>query len=198
MSNQSLPAKISRPRLFDVVPRERLFALLDANQGRPLVWITSPPGAGKTTLVASYLETRNVPAIWYQVDAGDDDPAAVFQHLARAARALCASGDLPLPWFATEHLADTAGFARLFFRSLFAQLPAGTVLVLDNHQDAPADAPLHAILTECIAQTPPGHSTLVVSRVEAPAAFVPFAANGRMVTLGWARLRRRHRPAKAW
>ncbi len=189
MSNQSLPAKISRPRLFDVVPRERLFALLDANQGRPLVWITSPPGAGKTTLVASYLETRNVPAIWYQVDAGDDDPAAVFQHLARAARALCASGDLPLPWFATEHLADTAGFARLFFRSLFAQLPAGTVLVLDNHQDAPADAPLHAILTECIAQTPPGHSTLVVSRVEAPAAFVPFAANGRMVTLGWDRLR---------
>ncbi len=32
-------AKISRPRLFNVVARERLFALLDSNRGRPLIWI---------------------------------------------------------------------------------------------------------------------------------------------------------------
>ena len=39
MSKKATLAKISRPRLFGVVPRERLFALLDDNRGRPLVWI---------------------------------------------------------------------------------------------------------------------------------------------------------------
>src|SRR5512139_3187543 len=64
-------AKISTPRLFGVVARERLFVRLDENRGRPLIWIEGPPGAGKTALVASYLEARGITALWYQVDQGD-------------------------------------------------------------------------------------------------------------------------------
>src|SRR5882672_2081433 len=71
MSKKASLAKIGPPRLFGVVPRERLFALLDENCGRPLIWISGPPGAGKTALVASYLEDRGSPTIWYQVDSGD-------------------------------------------------------------------------------------------------------------------------------
>ena len=31
--------------------------------------------AGKTTLVATYLEARAIPSLWLQLDAGDADPA---------------------------------------------------------------------------------------------------------------------------
>ena len=48
-----------------------------------LVWIGAPPGTGKTTLVASYLEARHLPGIWYRVDSGDSE-----------LRAHCSTADL--------------------------------------------------------------------------------------------------------
>lgn len=188
MSRKTLPAKVSPPRLFDVVPRVRLFTILDDNRGRSLLWIAAPPGAGKTTLVATWLEARAIPSIWYQVDAEDADPAALFDHLTRAADAL--SGGLPpgLPRFAPEHLGDLSGFARLYFRALFTLLAPGTALVLDNYQDAPEGAALHEIVQECVRQTPRGCTIVAVSRTDAPPPFVQFIANGTMATVGWDRL----------
>ncbi len=188
MSKKPSLAKISRPRLFGVVPRARLFALLDENRGRPLIWISSPPGAGKTALTASYLEDRAVPSIWYQIEAGDADPASLFHYLALAAGAFDAVDSASLPRFVPEHLTDLPGFARLFFRALFAQLPEGLVLVLDNYQEAPPDAPLHEIMRQAIAEVPPGHSVLGISRIEAPPGFAQLSASGAMCNVGWDKL----------
>lgn len=85
-----------------------------------MIWIHEPPGAGKTTLVASYLHARKVPGIWYQVDAGDGDPATLFYYLRQT---LPASRRARLPLFTLEYLPDLPGFARRFFRKLFARLP---------------------------------------------------------------------------
>ena len=86
MTKKAPLAKLSRPRLFGVVPRERLFAFLDENHGRPLIWVSAPPGAGKTALIASYLEERAPPSLWYQIDPGDADPGPFFQYLTLAAQ----------------------------------------------------------------------------------------------------------------
>jgi ATP/maltotriose-dependent transcriptional regulator MalT len=189
MNKRASPAKISRPRLFDVVPRERLFALLDENRGRPLLWIAAPPGAGKTALVASYLEARATASIWYQVDPGDADPAMLFHYLSQAAQAIREVEGPPLPRFVPEHLADLSAFARLFFRSLYDQLPPGAVLVLDNYQEAPEGAPLHEIIEQCVAETPPEHTVICISRQEAPGPFVRFAASRAMMVVDWDCLR---------
>jgi LuxR family maltose regulon positive regulatory protein len=136
MSKRASFAKISRPRLFGVVARERLFKVLDENHGRSLVWISGPPGAGKTALVASYIEERGYPTVWYQIDAGDADPASLFHYLTIAAESLSKGNSLSLPKFVAEHLSDLARFARLFFRAFFCQLQEGIILVLDNYQES--------------------------------------------------------------
>src|SRR3990172_8069499 len=70
---QTSIAKITRPKITGVYERKRLFKLLDQRLERPVVWISAPAGSGKTTLVASYLDARKLPCLWYQVDEGDSD-----------------------------------------------------------------------------------------------------------------------------
>jgi ATP/maltotriose-dependent transcriptional regulator MalT len=71
-------AKLTPPRSEGLLRRERLFEQLDQARTRPAVWIAAPPGAGKTSLLASYLDARKLPTLWYQLDSGDADPATFF------------------------------------------------------------------------------------------------------------------------
>ena len=51
---QGMPAKLSRPKLHNVLVRPRLFALLDQGQARAVTWVAGPPGAGKTVPVKRF------------------------------------------------------------------------------------------------------------------------------------------------
>src|SRR5438477_9909944 len=79
-------AKLTRPKLYDALPRPRLFSLLDEAAAHPIVWICAPPGSGKTTLVASYLEARELIHVWYQADIGDTEPATSVHDIPIAAQ----------------------------------------------------------------------------------------------------------------
>jgi HrpA-like RNA helicase len=70
--------KITRPVLTGVSQRKRLFQQIEAARNRPVVWLSGPPGSGKTTLVASYVEAQKIPCLWYRVDEGDADIASAF------------------------------------------------------------------------------------------------------------------------
>jgi len=72
------PAKLTLPGLTRIFLRTRLFKKLDDLLQFPVVWIAAPGGAGKTTLVASYLRAKNITSLWYQIDQGDSDIASVF------------------------------------------------------------------------------------------------------------------------
>src|SRR3989441_9057710 len=78
-------AKFSRPGLYNVLKRERLFARIDALRAHPILWIAGPPGARKSTLVGSYVVSRRLNGIWFQTDTGDADPGTFFHYLTLAA-----------------------------------------------------------------------------------------------------------------
>jgi DNA-binding SARP family transcriptional activator len=184
-------AKLSRPRLYEAVPRERLFRLLDEQRQHRVMLVAAPPGAGKTTLVASYLESRKLPGIWYQVDPGDGDPSTFFYFLGCAERALStrARGTRPLPLLTPEHLPDLAGFARRFFRDLFSRLDEPSTLVFDNFQEAADDSPLHAALIAGLEEVPDGIRVFLISRHPPPDRYVRLAANRAMGLVDWEQIK---------
>ena len=102
-------AKLTRPRLHQAVARERLFARLDrGHEQKSALCIVGPPGAGKTTLVATWLRHAGAPTLWLQLDAADADPATFMQSLDALWAGLVTS-PLNLPALRADDLADLAG-----------------------------------------------------------------------------------------
>lgn len=172
MSKWSNIAKLSRPNLYRVVARDRLFILLDKEcNDHPVVWIKGPPGSGKTTLVASYLEERQLPAIWYQVDGGDSDLATFFYYMRLAGQQASTSKHLSLPLLTPEYLPDLSEFFRRFFRKLFAAIPETSILVFDNYQEMVPTSTFHNAIQGAIAELPKGIHIIVISHLESPPHF---------------------------
>ncbi len=101
-----------------MVVRPRLFRRIDRGRARPVTWVWGPPGAGKTSLVASYLAARKLRVLWYQVDEGDADVATFFYYLGQAAP----RRRRPLPLLTPEYRQGLAAFTRRYFRELYARL----------------------------------------------------------------------------
>ena len=181
--------KVTRPQPREAYPRTRLFRLLDRARKRKLIWIAGPPGAGKTTLVASYLARRSLPCLWYQVDEGDGDIATFFHYLGLAARKAAPKKHKPLPHLTPEYLSGLSVFARRVFAELCGRLKRPAVLVFDNYQDASHDSRLHEVLRDGVAVMPQGVSVIVMSRSDPPPAFARLRADGTLAEMGWDELR---------
>jgi hypothetical protein len=175
-------AKISRPRLPRVYDRARLFRRLDAGRAHRALWIAGLPGAGKTTLVASWIARRRFCSLWYQVDAGDADVASFFYYLGLAARS-AARGRITLPAFTPEYRGGLGVFSRRFFREVARHLSTPAVLAFDNVHEVPSESQLHDALACGIEELPAGVSIVLVSRAHPPAALARLHAYGELVVV---------------
>ena len=183
-----VPAKISVPRMAESYARLRLFRSLDAACHKRVVWISAPAGAGKTSVVATYLTARRRSALWYNVDARDGDAANLFHYLALAARVDSPRRKLKLPAFTAENQHGVAAFARGFFEALFAQRPSPSAVVLDDYHDAGSDL-FDDVVREAIAELPKGICFIIVSRAEPPPHLLRLVASDNIALIGASDLR---------
>ncbi len=196
MKSSASLAKISGPSTSGIFLRHRLFQLLDhSSHGPPLVWIAGPPGTGKTTLAASWLDARQIPSLWYQVEKGDSDPASFFYYLGLAAKRSAARKGKPLPFLTPEYLKGIPVFSRRYFENFFSRMfssagrSSSLAIVFDNCHEVPERAPFYTILYEGLSVVPSDIKVILISRKEPPDVFIRFVANSLMKTIGWNELK---------
>jgi LuxR family maltose regulon positive regulatory protein len=181
-----------------MVQRQRVFGILNGKLGKPIVWVSSPAGSGKTTLVSSYLDSRKLPCIWYQCDEGDSDLATFFYYMGLAAKKAVPRYKQGLPLLTREYLAGIPTFTRRYFEQLYHRLatryasrttPHGFFIVLDNYQDVPAGSPFHDMIANGFDGVPEGVHIVVISRNDPPTALARLQANGRINVLEYSEIR---------
>jgi len=168
MNEEVSIAKITRPNLRNIYLRNNFFNILDKCRDRPVIWITAPPGAGKTTLISSYIESRNLECLWYQVDTRDKDPATFFHYMGIAALQNGANKKTPLPHLTPEYMQGLQVFAREYFLQLYKRFKRKSIIVLDNYQEAPNDSILHDLIHEGLGNMPKGLNIIIISRTAPP------------------------------
>jgi hypothetical protein len=198
MAKGIVSAKIARPRLSLVIERGSLFGLLDNSLLNPVIWVASPAGSGKTTLVSSYLDSRKIPCLWYKCDEGDADPATFFYYMGIALKRARPRKRVELPLLTPEYRTAIPAFAKRYFEKLYSLLlstqksksePNRCCIILDNYQDVREESPFHAIMANGFDVIPQGVHIIVISRSDPPAALARLQANGKISRLEYGDLR---------
>ncbi|MEW6377585.1 MAG: AAA family ATPase, partial [Thermodesulfobacteriota bacterium] len=156
-------SKVTRPIITRIFIRKRLFGLLDQMRKQPVVWVSGPPGCGKTTLVSSYIEARKLLCLWYQIDEGDSDIATFFYYMGQAIKRASPRKKKPIPFLTPEYLQDVPTFTFRYFEELYSRLisphpplekgglrgdlkkgdKGGFIIVFDNYQEVPSESSFH-------------------------------------------------------
>ncbi|SMP39244.1 transcriptional activator domain-containing protein [Desulfonatronum zhilinae] len=180
--------RLAPPDVNGLIPRRRLHDLL-ASSSRSITWVTGPPGAGKTSLIAEHVQDLGRPLIWYHATDSDHDPAtfaarflqAAAPFLNRPSKASSIPSSMP-----DDELPDPL---RPLFQKLLSQLPRDALIVLDGVQvDRATENALFPVLSR-FAFLPGDVRTFVTSRSAPPKDFTRLAVDRAMSLLTWEDLR---------
>jgi hypothetical protein len=89
-----LPSKLPRPLIRpETVHRSSLIEWLVRQDSHPIVSVVAPPGFGKTTLLAQWVEHSGQAVAWVSVDEKDNDPKVLLRYVAEALNAVQPVGE---------------------------------------------------------------------------------------------------------
>lgn len=182
--SSTLAPKLRPPVARDgIVPRTALLARLAAADS-PVIAFVAPPGYGKTTLLAQWVERLGSRVAWVSCDKADDDPAALWTAVAAAIDAVA-----PLPPAATQLLAAHGGGVGIVPAFVAAIEPIGApmTIVLDHVEHVRSTESLTAI-AEFAVRVPSGWRLALASREPLPIPSARLRAHGGITEFGPAQL----------
>jgi LuxR family transcriptional regulator, maltose regulon positive regulatory protein len=161
-----LASKLAAPRLPGwMVARPRLDRHIAEGAVGPLTVVTGPPGAGKTTALASWAAASMTPVrvAWVTLDDYDNQPGSFWSHVVKALRQVSVPLEETLPALPPTRATDHVFLPRL--ASALATLDPPLVLVLDDLHVLTAPKPL-AELAYVLRYARPGLRLVAAARID--------------------------------
>ncbi len=172
-------APTTRPQL---VPRPRLFTMLDAGLKSKLTLVSAPPGFGKTTLVGEWARQCVYPAAWLSLDEADNDPVRFLAYLTAAIQTV-------QPGFGNELLGmllspepPSREITLADFVNEINNLPMDFVIVLDDYHiiDQP---PVQDTIRFILDNLPPALHLVIATRADPPWPLARLRSRNELVEL---------------
>jgi LuxR family maltose regulon positive regulatory protein len=154
-----------------LVRRARLEAHLDDAERRHITLVSGLPGAGKTTLVASWLRTVDHPAAWVGLDGRANEPGRLARSVITSLAAVAAVPDGP----SRRRRSD----AVLLDQALSSLSTGPWVLVLDDVHELRSPEALGA-LRHLLDHSPPNLSLFLCARADPPVALGRLRLDGSL------------------
>jgi len=182
-------AKITGPCTSGVLPRKRLYNMLDDSRDVPVIYMTGPPGSGKTTLIASYLDNRKLPYAWYKLDEGDADIGTFCHYMGFVAKKIAPKYRRPLPIFSREYFSCIPVFSKRYFENLFSRITTPYIFVFENYHVVLPDSKFHEMMGQGLSDIPDGIQIIISSRAGLPPQFAHMQISNKIHLFGWEAIR---------
>jgi LuxR family maltose regulon positive regulatory protein len=182
----TVATKLVAPRTPQyLIIRKRLLDMLDAGlQAGSLVLLSAPAGAGKTILLASWVQARKPPGpvAWLSLDADDDDASRLAADLLSALRrAGIVRRGSALDRLAPPSGARADGFLASFVNGL-ARVHTPFVLILDDVQEL--TSPQASAMIDFLVRHAPEQCRLVLAgRTDPPLPIERLRVSGEQTEL---------------
>ena len=182
-----LPSKLRRPLIRpETVHRSSLIERLVGEEWHPIVSVVAPPGFGKTTLLAQWVEHSGQAVAWVSVDEKDNDPKVLLRYVAEALNAVQPVGERVFQALASP-ASSVPGQVVPRLASAFWSMTTPVVLVLDDVHLL-YNAECRAALSVLAEHVPAGSRLVLAGRDKPPLRIARLRAEGRIAEIGVADL----------
>jgi len=151
------------------VHRERLTDILHNNIQERLQVISAPAGYGKTTILADFVHSIDVPVCWYSIDVEDEDPKLLLEGVLTSISSCFATfGQLTTSRLAaTDDIRkDAPHLLTIMTNEINDTIPDYLVFVLEDYHVIEHSEPAKAVLNLLLEKIPENCHLIISSRTQ--------------------------------
>ena len=174
-----------------LIPRLRLFELLNTSLECSLTLVSAPAGFGKTTLLSTWL--RTLPAerpqiAWVSLDEGDNEPALFWRYVLTALDHQQSGLCTQLITYLQTHQAPPLRSVLQTLMNRLAEQSEQFLLILDDYHLI-AEQAIHTSLTYLVEHLPPQLHLILATRTTPPLPISLLRARGHLLEVPTDQLR---------
>ena len=161
--------------------REKLSEILIKSQnGAQCAYIVSaPPGYGKTTLIADWLDRSSLDYSWLTLDGNDNDPTVLATYLTAALERTGITGNNTRALFGTPHLFTPELLAYAIIEDI-ASYAKHLYFVFDDYHTI-TNPLVHEFLQFLLNTLPPNLSLILITREDPPMSYARLKSQNRVI-----------------